>query len=343
MTQRTDWLDYGKGIGIILVVYGHLLSSGYHADLPIPLRFFELSDSVLYTFHMPLFFVLAGLVVENSYRKRGIQRFLVDKFTHLAYPYLLWAVLQTSAELVFSNHVNDSVHVYDLLALPYQPREQFWFLYALMWIYFIYAICRQAGRFAIPFMALVAMVLFAFPIRTDITALHDVCIELPFFVLGAGLGRYGMANAYPRHMPVVIPMVLSVIFVTAGLYVFTKLIAPARLTEDYGSHPFYLLSLALLGTTCCIGWSQYLAQTYRCGVLRLLGTYSLQIFLAHMLVGVAVRTLLLQMFHLHNPVLHIFLGLLAALIAPILLFKLSLRLQVPYLFDWRRITPAPAS
>jgi fucose 4-O-acetylase-like acetyltransferase len=343
MTQRTDWLDYGKGIGIILVVYGHLLSSGYHAGLPISLTFFELSDSVLYTFHMPLFFVLAGLVVENSYRKRGVQRFLVDKCTHLAYPYLLWAVLQTSAELVFSNHVNNPVHVYDLLALPYRPREQFWFLYALMWMYFVYALCRQTGRFAIPVMALIAIGLFAFPIRTDIAALYNVCIELPFFVLGVGLSRFGMANEHTRAVPVAIPLALSVMFVTAGLYVFTKLITPTRLTVDYGSHPFYLLSLALLGTTCCIGWSQYLAQTHRCGVLRLLGTYSLQIFLAHMLVGVAVRTLLLQMFHLHNPVFHIFLGVLAALIAPILLFKLSLRLQVPYLFNWRRMTPVPAS
>jgi hypothetical protein len=51
----------------------------------------------------------------------------------------------------------------------------------------------------------------------------------------------------------------------------------------------------------------------------------------------------LKIFHLDNPVLHILLGVLVALVVPILLFKLSLRLQVPYLFDWRRISPAPTS
>ena len=61
---RKDWVDYAKGIGIILVVYGHLLSSGYHAGLSIPKHFFELSDSIVYTFHMPLFFLLSGLFVE---------------------------------------------------------------------------------------------------------------------------------------------------------------------------------------------------------------------------------------------------------------------------------------
>jgi peptidoglycan/LPS O-acetylase OafA/YrhL len=152
-----------------------------------------------------------------------------------------------------------------------------------------------------------------------------------------------MDNAHPSPIPVAVTMALSVIFVTSGIYVFTELIAPTRLTNDYGLHPFYLLTLAVLGTACCIGWSQYLAQANRCRVLRVLGTYSLQIFLAHMLVGVPVRIMLLKIFHLDNPVLHILLGVLVALVVPILLFKLSLRLQVPYLFDWRRISPAPTS
>ncbi|HEX2995384.1 MAG TPA: acyltransferase family protein, partial [Anaerolineales bacterium] len=53
---RADWVDYAKGIGIILVVYAHLLSSAYHAGLKIPQDFFAYSDSIVYSFHMPLFF-----------------------------------------------------------------------------------------------------------------------------------------------------------------------------------------------------------------------------------------------------------------------------------------------
>ena len=102
MEQRTDWVDYGKGIGIILVVYAHLLSSGYNAQLNISEHFFLLSDSIVYSFHMPLFFFLAGLFVEQSYSKRGATKFLVNKVKYIAYPYLIWSFLQAGIELFFS-------------------------------------------------------------------------------------------------------------------------------------------------------------------------------------------------------------------------------------------------
>ena len=41
--QRLDWLDMAKGIGMILVVYGH----SYGPD-----------NYYVYLFHMPLFFIL---------------------------------------------------------------------------------------------------------------------------------------------------------------------------------------------------------------------------------------------------------------------------------------------
>ena len=63
--NRIDWVDYAKGIGILLVVYGHLLSSVFHKGIQIPKHFFELSDSIVYSFHMPMFFFLSGLLVEK--------------------------------------------------------------------------------------------------------------------------------------------------------------------------------------------------------------------------------------------------------------------------------------
>ena len=47
----------------------------------------------LYTFHMPLFFFLAGLNVPHSLR-RGTGPFLSSKVWTLAYPYVLWSLIQ---------------------------------------------------------------------------------------------------------------------------------------------------------------------------------------------------------------------------------------------------------
>lgn len=61
MTNRNLWVDYAKAIGILLVVYGHvvrgLLNGGIITE---NVAFHELVDSIIYTFHMPLFFFCPG-------------------------------------------------------------------------------------------------------------------------------------------------------------------------------------------------------------------------------------------------------------------------------------------
>lgn len=47
--QRLDWVDVARGIGIIAVVVGHVWTRG-------PLR------DAMYSFHMPLFFLLSGML-----------------------------------------------------------------------------------------------------------------------------------------------------------------------------------------------------------------------------------------------------------------------------------------
>jgi fucose 4-O-acetylase-like acetyltransferase len=48
-TTRVGWIDFCKGIGIFLVVLGHILRDVIAVDY-------------IYSFHMPLFFFLSGLV-----------------------------------------------------------------------------------------------------------------------------------------------------------------------------------------------------------------------------------------------------------------------------------------
>ena len=62
MQSRILWLDAARGIGISLVVFGHALR-GINGSQAIP-GASELMplDQVIYAFHMPLFFMLAGLL-----------------------------------------------------------------------------------------------------------------------------------------------------------------------------------------------------------------------------------------------------------------------------------------
>lgn len=75
--KRIEWIDYSKAIGIILVIIGHCYSC-FLVDW-------------IYSFHMPLFFMLSGLTF--SVRKSP-KEFTVSKIKSLLIPYLLYSVLR---------------------------------------------------------------------------------------------------------------------------------------------------------------------------------------------------------------------------------------------------------
>lgn len=85
--KRIEWLDYAKGIGIILVIYGHTY---------VP----DLFNVWLCSFHMPLFFILSGFTFP-SYQRYDSKDFLLKKVKSLVIPYVvfvsclvLWKLIQ---------------------------------------------------------------------------------------------------------------------------------------------------------------------------------------------------------------------------------------------------------
>ena len=164
--QRTDWVDYAKGVGIILVVYAHLLSSAFNAGVAIPQPFFLLSDSAVYSFHMPLFFFLSGLFVSESYAKRSTWAFCKNKIILLAYPYLVWSLLQGTAELLFSNQSHRGMSLNNITSIPYIPLAQYWFLYALLLMFIVFSVLSKSGKIAPVLMIVTASILFFYPITT---------------------------------------------------------------------------------------------------------------------------------------------------------------------------------
>ena len=75
-TNRLDFIDIAKGLGIIFVILGH------SASIPLVL------GRCVYSFHMPLFFILSGYCF--TYRpEQGYGRFLAKNAKALLLPYLV--------------------------------------------------------------------------------------------------------------------------------------------------------------------------------------------------------------------------------------------------------------
>ena len=134
--RRIQWIDVARGIGIILVVLGHVERGLVSAHIAVA-SFWQAVDFGIYTFHMPLFFFLAGLNVRRALRK-GRANFIRGKLWTIAYPYLLWSIVQGGVLVALSSLTNAPAHLSDLLKIGWRPMSQFWFLYVLM-------ICQLVG------------------------------------------------------------------------------------------------------------------------------------------------------------------------------------------------------
>ncbi|MBM7655465.1 acyltransferase family protein [Neobacillus cucumis] len=79
MSKRLDWLDIGKGLGMLLVMLGH-------AAIPTPLK------TYIYTFHMPLFFFLSGYLY-NKDKFPNLKVFLKRRTKSLILPYIAFSLV----------------------------------------------------------------------------------------------------------------------------------------------------------------------------------------------------------------------------------------------------------
>src|SRR5262249_49925740 len=128
---RQIWLDVARGIGILLVVIGHVMRGCVTAGVVQPTIMFRIEDYSIYIFHMPLFFLLSG-VTNNLYRPQRAKYFFFTKVPWIFYAYTLWSIIQVSLQTFFIDYVNHPMSLKTLITILYKPVGQFWFLYALL-------------------------------------------------------------------------------------------------------------------------------------------------------------------------------------------------------------------
>lgn len=76
---RYDYIDIAKGIGILLVVWAHILITG-------------VSHRVIYAFHMPLFFLISGILFRRDKYKNFLD-FLQKRAKRLLVPFVIYSIV----------------------------------------------------------------------------------------------------------------------------------------------------------------------------------------------------------------------------------------------------------
>ncbi|WP_407300995.1 acyltransferase family protein [Klebsiella quasipneumoniae] len=141
--------DYAKGIGIILVVLVTPIEGCIAQGSIFHLQIYHYLDSIIYSFHMPLFsFFLSGLFFVSSIKNRSKKMFLWSKVKKCNISICsVWSLIQGGVEVFFSKYTNAKTSISEVLLFPIYPRAQFWFLYALFMIFIICAIIYHKKYF----------------------------------------------------------------------------------------------------------------------------------------------------------------------------------------------------
>ena len=300
---RTGWVDAAKGIGIILVVYGHVLRANLNLAVAPAWAF---QDRVIYSFHMPLFFLLSGLFLWGSIG-RGKNRFLRDRWVQLVWPYLLWSAITAALELLLSPWVNTPIPWQRVLLIPLLPIEQYWFLYILL--------------------AIQLLILLVHPHRAGALLLGLLAL--------AGFGHIWLGTLTPvlRYLPFVIaailigPALVDRIGRTAGsalaLLAGGSLVLAAVLTLPLPQMPAVMLS-GFAGSCAVIGLAMLAERVDPLGrILILLGQASMAIYVCHTIASAGTRIGLKLVGVAPFSALSLLLCTMAGLVGPVVLWRLA--------------------
>ncbi len=124
--KRVEYIDIAKGIGIILVVFGHVVRNNTY---PMPGALFF--DEFIYSFHMPLFFVISGLCIKKS---KQISKETINKMaTAYLIPYAIWTILYMLAFLLVEKVIGPDAAMVNRIAhaVSICGLAPLWFLLAL--------------------------------------------------------------------------------------------------------------------------------------------------------------------------------------------------------------------
>lgn len=135
--NRCIELDFYKAILCVLVVFGHSLTQSVRTEKILDNIFY-----ILYTFHMPVFFIISGIVYYNFEKKYKLKDYFKNKVFRLIIPYisttLFVYIVFDSISIILNNLLGLRLEFYNLrkiiegIILSYSNiAKHLWFIYVL--------------------------------------------------------------------------------------------------------------------------------------------------------------------------------------------------------------------
>lgn len=345
--KRWLWIDYDKGISIILVGYGHCMDILSDHGLSLSsYPFFNYINVFLYGFRMPLFFIVSGLLVARSLNKKGLDGYVGDRTNNILYPLMIWGFVEITLQLLASKVTHNTVSSMNYLNLIINPRMtgHFWYLNALFCIGVIYAFLRTKVKLKSYAQLALGVVLYAASAYIHIHQLYagfltDVFEYYIFFALGDVLSKVMLNETNIKRFSTWKTLFPLLAVFAVIQYFFTRInLRPSIDGISYVEHqmPLFFLIEALVGCTLSVNISFLLQRYKKFTFLRIVGYHSLFVYCMQIIVMTLARTVLVSALHITYIPLLIPLIWSSGVIFPIFFYNFCLRFGMWWLYTFRK-------
>ena len=321
--QRLTYIDIARAIGILFVVLGHI--NQFYRDS----QGIEYSQILIfiYAFHMPLFFILSGILFsEKTFRNLSFFDFLIKKVKGLVVPYLFLDITAGLYGVVVSSEIKISsiVEVVKNTLTIHCNVSANWFISALfigeIFLYFFLKYYRSMYRYFvwIPFLIIPRY----YPFSTHwINVFVRGMIAFTFMLVGYYLKDYYKNDVNKRWDVIVLSVVLT--------YIIAMLNGQIDFWGSRVGNPILCLIGGLIGAYWVIG----LSKNIKSKLLVFIGQNTMTMMGTHMIVFGIVWNLCSITFFNIMPLLT------ANLYGEILIFILTIAANLPIMYLYNRYLP----
>lgn len=292
--ERNVLVDRLKGYACFLVLFGHVIRGIRTAGIPIP-NFFEGMEMLIWSFHVALFLFLSGVVYKltgewKNYKTR--LKFILHKLMGLGIPYVVFSIVYISINS-FVGEANSQSSFTDILYIWKTPVAQYWYLYALFFLFCIWAVLSAfLKNWQITILTLV--IGYGVPLLGGTLG----CFEVVFYsALAFGVGTF--VNFKELSKPkTYFKVIIVLLHLTAGIvFVLLNKIESAFIKE-------FMILFGIYASILFISMLQNCKMIAR--FLGFMNKYSFQIYLLHTIFTAGIRVILLRMnivqWWIHVPV-----------------------------------------
>jgi uncharacterized membrane protein YcfT len=316
---RIDWVDYAKGICIVMVVMMHSVLGVELAAAQT--GFMHLVVMFAKPFRMPDFFLISGLFL-SVVIARDWRTYLDRKVVHFAYFYLLWVTIQFGFKAPSFAAETSWSHVGFLYLESFiEPFGTLWFIYLLP----IFFVVTKLTRKMPPLVVLtVAAALEMAHVLTGWTVIDEFGARFVYFYSGYLFAPYVFAlSDRARARPALALAGLALWAVVNGSLV------------GFGASEWPLVSLALglAGACAIIVTGTLLARMQWLNFLRYCGEHSIVIYLAFFLPMAATRTLLLRSGLIPDIGMVSLIVTVVGVVGALAIWRIALALHANFLFE----------